>query len=126
MKKIEKLYRSNYTGEDVVTNMTYESGTWSFERETVNNAVFNNQISNKAIVIGNGTSRKGMDLRLIAAHKGGLLAGGALQSYGCNALYRDFQPDFLVANGDKIVDEIAKSNYINNNIVYTDPNTFWF
>ena len=122
MKKIEKLYRSSYSGEQVISNMTYEGGTWVYEREEIQNAVFNNQISNKAIVIGNGISRADFNLRLISNHKGGLLAGGALQSYGCNALYRDFAPNFLVANGDGIVKEIANSGYTTDHIVYSNAN----
>jgi hypothetical protein len=123
MKSIQKLYRSTYTGEEVITNMSYEGGTWNIERETIDNAVFNNQISNKAIIIGNGESRKQMNLNLIKNHKGGLLASGALQSYGCNALYRDFSPNFLVTNGKEITTEIADSGYANDNIVYAHANS---
>jgi hypothetical protein len=32
---------------------------------------------------------KDFDLKFIASHKGGILAANKLQSYGCNALYRD-------------------------------------
>lgn len=119
MKSIQKLYRSTYAGEEVVSDMTYENGSWVYQRETVPNAVFNNQISNKAIVIGNGVSRKDFNLNLIKNHKGGLLAGGALQSYGCNALYREFSPHFLVVNGDEIIEEVASSGYTNDHIVYS-------
>ena len=122
MQTIKKLHRSNYTGESVVTNMTYSDGSWSFEREEVANSVTNNQISNKAVVIGNGNSRKSFNLTHIANHKGGLLAAGALQSYGCNALYRDFAPDFLVATGEEIIKEIADSSYTNDHIVYSHAN----
>jgi hypothetical protein len=122
MQTINKLHRSDYSGESVVTNMTYSGGSWNFEREEVANSVTNNQISNKAIIIGNGQSRQSFNLNNIANHKGGLLASGALQSYGCNALYRDFTPDFLVAVGDEIVKEIAESGYTNDHIVYSHAN----
>lgn len=119
MKTIKKLYRENYSGESVITNMTYSGGTWNFERESVPNAVTNNQISNRAVVIGNGVSRGRFDLAAVKRHRGGLLASGALQSYGCNALYRDFAPDFLVATGDDMIAELANSDYCNDHIVYT-------
>jgi hypothetical protein len=119
MKTVNKLYRQNYTGENVVTNMTFTSGAWELSQENVNNLVTNQQISNKAIIIGNGQSRAGFNLDLIRDHKGGLLASGALQSYGCNALYRDFSPHFLVANGREIISEIAASGYCANHIVYS-------
>lgn len=120
MQKIKKIYRSSYDGESVVTNMTYSEGQWSLEREQVANAVVNNQISGKAIVFGNGVSRQGLNMAAIAKHRGGLLASGALQTYGCNALYRDFAPHFLVANGKEIISEIADSNYTNEHIVYAN------
>ena len=54
------------------------------------------------IIIGNGPSRHGLDL-----HK--LKESAAI--YGCNALYRDFQPDFLFANDQDMVLEILRSDY---------------
>jgi len=122
MQEIKKLYRANYTGEEVISSMTYEGGTWNFEREEVPNMVTNTHVSNNAVVIGNGVSRKQFDLNLIKNHKGGLLGSKALQTYGCNALYRDFTPNFLVANGDEIVKELATNTYTENNIVYTNAN----
>jgi hypothetical protein len=119
MKTIKKLYRSTYFGESITTSMTYKDGAWEYESEHIPNSVINNQISNRAVVIGNGLSRSNFDLNLIKRHKGGLLASGALQSYGCNALYRDFAPHFLVANGSEIIEEISQSNYCNEHIVYT-------
>lgn len=55
-----------------------------------------------AYIIGNGTSRKGFDLDLLR-EKG--------TSFGCNALYRDWEPDFLVAIDDKIIEEINMSSF---------------
>lgn len=119
MKTIKKLYRSTYSGESVITNMTYEKGSWNFERENVPNAVTNNQISNRAVIIGNGVSRSRFNLNVLKNHRGGLLGSAALQTYGCNAVYRDFAPHFLVANGDSMIEELANSDYCNDHIVYT-------
>ncbi|MCX7592634.1 MAG: hypothetical protein N2235_02520, partial [Fischerella sp.] len=71
-----------------------------------------------AVVIGNGITRLGFDLKYIANHRGGLNGTERLQSYGCNALYRDFSPDFLVVTGDEIVAEVAASGYCDHHIVY--------
>jgi hypothetical protein len=120
MQKINKLYRKDYTGQQVITDMTHENGSWEHVYEWVSNDVFNNHISNQAIVIGNGPSRLQLNLNLIKNHKGGLLSRERLQSYGCNALYRDFAPDFLVAVGKDIVKEIYNSEYPTNNVVYTN------
>lgn len=53
-----------------------------------------------AFVIGNGCSRKTINLRLL---KG--------KTYGCNALYKDFQPDVLVATDEPISKAIQDSGY---------------
>lgn len=120
MLKLNKRYRRTYTGEDIVVERTLDKGIWQDTTEHVPNAVINSQISNQAVVLGNGLSRLEMDLRPIKNHRGGLLGSRALQTYGCNALYRDFTPDFLVASGNEIVNEIASTNYTKDNIVYTN------
>ena len=56
----------------------------------------------RGIVLGNGPSRHRLDL-----HK--LKEKSAI--YGCNALYRDFPPDFLFANDQNMVLEILRSDY---------------
>ncbi|CAB4129059.1 hypothetical protein UFOVP112_157 [uncultured Caudovirales phage] len=119
MQKLKQIYRANYAGENIVTELTLSNNEWTPVTEFVPNSVFNTHSSTQAIAIGNGESRLTVDLSFIKNHKGGLLGADKLQSYGCNALYRDFTPDFLVATGDKIVKEIADSGYTNDHIVYT-------
>jgi len=53
-----------------------------------------------AYVIGNGVSRKPIQLNKLNG-----------MTYGCNALYRDFQPDVLVATDDPISRAIQESGY---------------
>lgn len=55
-----------------------------------------------AFIIGNGPSRKPFDLGLCMGHG---------QTYGCNALYRTFQPDWLVAIDTPIIEEILSSMF---------------
>jgi hypothetical protein len=98
--------------------LTYENSDWHPVTDFVPNAVFNTHTTTQAIAIGNGESRRGFDLRHIAEHKAGLGGVDRLQSYGCNALYRDFAPDFLVAVGDEISKEIALSTYAEEHIIY--------
>jgi uncharacterized Rossmann fold enzyme len=69
--------------------------------------------SDTAFVIGNGTSRKNIDLKKLKTF-------GTV--YGCNALYREFVPDYLVAVDVKMVLEIANTGYQHNNAVYTNYN----
>lgn len=118
MQTLKQIYRTNYAGENIVTQLNLSGGDWNPNTEYVPNSITNIHTTTQAVAIGNGTSRLGFNLSLISSHKGGLLGVNKLQSYGCNALYRDFTPDFLIANGEKIVTEISNSGYADNNIVY--------
>jgi hypothetical protein len=120
MQKIKQLYRSNYSGENVVTQLTLEGGEWNPTTESVPNSVFNTHTSTQAVAIANGPTREVFDLTHIANHKAGLGGADRLQSYGCNRLYKEFTPDFLIAVGDENVKEIADSGYCDNNIVYAN------
>lgn len=66
-----------------------------------------------AFVCGNGTSREPIELE-------------ALKSYGkiyaCNAVYRQFSPDYLVAVDTKMILEINKAGYQHRGEVWTNPN----
>ena len=53
-----------------------------------------------AFVLGNGTSRKSIDIKSLEPH--GMI-------YGCNALYREYDPDYLVAVDVKMVLEISST-----------------
>ena len=61
-----------------------------------------------AFIIGNGLSRKKFKLEK-------LIGQGCI--FGCNALYRDFTPDYLVAIDDKIIEEITQSDYPMNRFI---------
>ena len=56
--------------------------------------------SSTAFIIGNGKSREGFDLEQLRPYG---------HTYGCNALYRDFAPDYLIAIDDPITKEIEES-----------------
>jgi hypothetical protein len=125
MQTVKKIYRKDYLGEDVVRDLVWQGSAWNETREYVPNSIINEQISNRAVVIGNGVSRLELHTHLfdlLAHHRAGLLASNAVQTYGCNALYRDFHPDFLVANGPDVIREIANSGYCDNEIVYSSQN----
>ena len=120
MQRVKQLYREQYTGENIVTTLNYVNSAWASSTEFVRNSVFNNQISNKAVVLGNGPSRLELNpnlFNLLKDHRGGLLAAGALQTYGCNAITRDFIPDFVVAN-DEVAHELVNSGACEKTIIY--------
>jgi hypothetical protein len=66
-----------------------------------------------AFVLGNGVSRLNADLKVLKEH-------GVI--YGCNALYREFEPDILVAVDVKMINEIIDSGYHKTHEVWTNPN----
>lgn len=63
-----------------------------------------------AFVLGNGVSRQGIDLSRLQSHG---------QIYGCNALYRDFTPDVLIATDRPISEQIQHTGYALKNKFYT-------
>ena len=63
-----------------------------------------------AFVLGNGKSRLAVDLNSLRPHG---------KIYGCNALYREFTPDLLVATDPEISTAIMESGYAQNNLFYT-------
>lgn len=64
----------------------------------------------RAFVVGNGVSRKPVDLTKLKAH-------GTV--YGCNALYREFAPDVLIATDRPISEQIQRSGYSEKHLMYT-------
>lgn len=66
-----------------------------------------------AFILGNGLSRNRLNHH-------NLLPLGTV--YGCNAIYREFEPDFLVAVDVKMVNEIISSGYHRSHQVWTNPN----
>lgn len=66
-----------------------------------------------AFVLGNGTSRQHFDINRLK---------GNGKIYACNAVYRHFTPDVLIAVDPKMIHEIVASGYHNNNEVWTNFN----
>jgi hypothetical protein len=66
-----------------------------------------------AFLIGNGESRKEIDLEVLR-NKGTIV--------GCNALFRDFTPDVLMAIDQKMVNEIIDSKYALENYLVIPSN----
>lgn len=119
MLKLNKRYRRGYVGEDIIAQRTLEAGSWTTVTEHVPNRVTNNQISNKAVVFGNGESRLDFNVKHVMNHKSGLLGADTLQTYGCNAFFRDHTPDFLVCTNRVTAQELVTNNYTTGNIVYS-------
>jgi len=72
-----------------------------------------NQQHNAAFVLGNGTSRTSLNHH-------SLLDKGIV--YACNAMYREFEPHYLIAVDVKMVNEIVASGWNKTHAVWTNPN----
>ena len=70
-------------------------------------------MSDIAFVLGNGESRKGIQIEDLKKHG---------KVYACNAVYRTDRPDFLVAVDPKMMFEIAESDYMIKNQVWSNFN----
>ncbi len=63
-------------------------------------------MTKRVFCIGNGESRQSFDLRILRGHG---------KIYGCNALYRDFKADVLIAVDGGIMHEVYHSGYCDEN-----------
>ena len=70
-------------------------------------------MSTPAFVLGNGESRKGIKIADMQQHG---------KVYACNGVYRTERPDYLVAVDPKMLLEIAESDYITKNSVWSNFN----
>lgn len=69
-----------------------------------------------AVVLGNGTTRKEVDLSTIV---------GSAPIFGCNALYRDFKDwDYLVAIDDGMIEEL-KSQHFDGTLIIPPADERW-
>jgi hypothetical protein len=72
-----------------------------------------NQQHNTAFILGNGKSR-------LAIESKKLLDLGTV--FACNAVYREFDPNYLIAVDVKMINEIVDSGYHKSHEVWTNPN----
>jgi len=63
-----------------------------------------------AFVLGNGISRRGVDLSRLKTHG---------RVYGCNAIYREFEPDVLISTDTPISERIQQEGYSKGHVHYT-------
>ena len=71
-------------------------------------------MSDTAFVLGNGESRKGIKIEDLQKHG---------KVYACNAVYRTENPDWLIAVDPKMLLEIAETDYLIHNKVYSNFNS---
>jgi len=98
-QEIQPIDWQPYKGETVVVKTIIRKG-----KRIQETAFYPDKVKavprGNAYIIGNGPSRKDFDLKRLAATG---------QTYGCNALYRDFIPDFIFSVDTKVTQEMCNA-----------------
>lgn len=110
MAKIDKSQYTKQQWREIKEQRRQEKSERILE---IRQAELLNQDCKMAFVLGNGTSRSTINPGKLS-HYG--------TTYGCNALYRTFIADYLVAVDVKMVLEINKAGYQHKHAVWTNPN----
>ena len=105
---IEPIEQNQYEGENVVVNTTIRKGQRIQDIQFYEDKVKAVPRGN-AYCIGNGPSRKNFDLTRLKETG---------QTYGCNALYRDFLPDFIFSVDTKMTIQMIEDEVGRNTIHY--------
>ena len=116
-----KFYTKDYIGETISQNVRWQERNDPDSMIWVEKSIDNNQHDGIAHIIGNSKSREKLNLIYLKGQTGG--AGGARsvgQTYGCNQLYKDFKPDFLICTNRMICSEIAEDGYGKDNVVFSN------
>jgi len=105
---IEPIEWEPYKGETINTHLTIRQG-----KKIQETAFYEDRVKavprGNAYCIGNGPSRKGFDLKKLKATG---------QTYGCNALYRDFHPDYIFSVDSPVTLEMVREKVYEKSIHY--------
>lgn len=103
IKIVEEIMKQDeYKGEEVIVNISIKKGKKTLNKEFFPLTYRNEGPIGTAICMGNHPDRLCVDLNKLKT---------VGQTYGCNALYRDFEPDHLLAVDIPMVKEIMESDY---------------
>lgn len=117
---MELFYTSDYTGEMVSVATSWRDRRDPDKMTWVEKTIINDDHDGIAHVIGNSTSRLGFNLDLLNGQTGGSQGVRSVgQTYGCNLLYKDFAPTFLICTNKDLCAEISETDYCEDNIVYS-------
>lgn len=110
-----KIDKTKYTKKQIQILLAERKRQKSLEHEQpVLTRVNEHTDQNYGFVLGNGTSRQFI-------HPSQLQQYGKV--YGCNAIYREFDPDYLIAVDVKMIVEMNNNNYqLKNKNVWTNFN----
>jgi hypothetical protein len=116
---IQHRLRRDYPGEFVILQTRWVNGRKEQVREWVENPIDNQHISGRAAVIGSDLDAEFFDYTRLQKHRGGLLGKKRLQTYVAGDIWQEMRADFTVETEELKLNEILKSQYQEQNIVYT-------
>ena len=88
VKELEKYYKKD------ITNIIDELGRWTNIKQFVHS---------KCYIVGNGLSRKNLNLQKITRFLNGTSLPSKSFVIGCNYIYKDFKPDVIIAQDTKVL-----------------------
>lgn len=112
-------FRADYDGEYIVTRTDFVNGVKQQTREWVDNPIQNQHISGRAAVVGSLIDRHVFDPALLQNHRGGLFGSKRLQTYGAYDVHEALQCDFYLENEIPAIEQLIKTLYTRNSIVYS-------
>jgi hypothetical protein len=112
-------YRKDYPGEFVILETKWANGRKEQKREWIENPIQNQHISGRAACIGSDIDLDQFDYSLLENHRGGLLGGKKLQTYGVSKITAITTLNFAVELQYENIQQLVESGYTENNIVYT-------
>jgi hypothetical protein len=118
---ITERYRTDYSGEFVVTNTIWSGGKKRMRREWVGNPIENNHLSARAACIGSVKDAQHFNFSVLQNHKGGLLGTKKLQTYGTGEIAQLMRLDFVVEKNDQTLQKLIDTHYYNTSTIYTAP-----
>ena len=116
----DAFYTKDYEGEMISIALSWRDKNNPDKMTWVDKTIINDDHDGIAHVLGNGKSRLKLNLNFLHGQTGGSSVRGVGQSYGCNLLYKDFNPTFLISTNVNICKDIVDSGYTEDNIVYTN------
>lgn len=118
---IAERYRTDYTGEFIITQSVWAGGKKRQRREWIPNPIENQHISGRAVCIGSTHDVEQFDYTRLQRHRGGLLGSKKLQTYGLGSIAKEMRLDFTVEADETILKELIDTHYYKDNVIYTTP-----
>ena len=121
-----KFYTSEYEGEMVTNSISWRDGNKEDNGVWIPKTIFNEDHVETAFVLGNGPSILKYDYALFEGVRASRdfsvsrAPESVGQTYACNLFYQHWTPTFLICFNDDVCTAIKKSNYAEDNIVYSN------